>query len=72
MNKEEFLEAMTDVLQTEDEITMDTVLEDLEEWDSLSIMATMAFLDKNFGVKTSMKDYQNMKTISDIAKIAGV
>ena len=72
MNKEEFLEAMIDVLQTEDEITMDTVLEDLEEWDSLSIMATMAFLDKNFGVKTSMKDYQNMKTIGDIAQIAGV
>ena len=72
MNKEEFLEAMVDVLQTEDEITMDTVLDDLEEWDSLSIMATMAFLDKNFGVKTSMKDYQNMKTIGDIAKIAGV
>lgn len=72
MNKEEFLEAMVDVLQTEDEITMDTVLDNLEEWDSLSIMATMAFLDKNFGVKTSMKDYQNMKTIGDIAKIAGV
>ena len=72
MDKKEFLEAMVDVLQTEDEITMDTVLDNLEEWDSLSIMATMAFLDKNFGVKTSMKDYQNMKTIGDIAKIAGV
>ena len=72
MNREEFLEAMVDVLQTEDEITFDTLLEDLEEWDSLSIMATMAFLEKEFGVKTSMKDYQNMQTIEDIAKKAGV
>lgn len=72
MNKEQFLEEMVEVLQTEDEITMDTVLEDLEEWDSLSIMSTMAFLDKNFGVKTTMKDYQNMQTIEDIAKKAGV
>lgn len=72
MNREEFLEAMVDVLQTEEEITFDTLLEDLEEWDSLSIMATMAFLEKEFGVKTSMKDYQNMKTIEDIAKKAGV
>ncbi len=72
MNKEQFLEEMVEVLQTEDEITMDTVLEDLEEWDSLSIMSTMAFLDKNFGVKTTMKDYQNMKTIEDIARKAGL
>ncbi len=72
MNREEFLEAMVDVLQTEEEITFDTLLEDLEEWDSLSIMATMAFLEKEFGVKTSMKDYQNMKTIEDIARKAGL
>lgn len=72
MNKEQFLEEMVEVLQTEDEITMDTVLEDLEEWDSLSIMSTMAFLDKNFGVKTNMDDYKNMTTIGDIARKAGL
>lgn len=72
MNKKQFLEEMVEVLQTEDEITMDTVLEDLEEWDSLSIMSTMAFLDKNFGVKTNMADYKNMTTIVDIARKAGL
>lgn len=72
MNKEQFLEEMVEVLQTEDEITMDTVLEDLEEWDSLSIMSTMAFLDKNFGVKTNMTDYKTMTTIGDIARKAGL
>lgn len=72
MNKEQFLEEMVEVLQTEDGITMDTVLEDLEEWDSLSIMSTMAFLDKNFGVKTNMADYKNMTTIGDIARKAGL
>ena len=72
MNKEEFLEEMVDVIQTEEKITMETVLEDLEEWDSLSIMSTMAFLDKNFSVKTSMADYKAMITIGDIAKKAGI
>lgn len=72
MNKEQFLEEMVEVLQTEDEITMDTVLEDLDEWDSLSIMSTMAFLDKNFGVKTNMTDYKTMTTIGDIARKAGL
>ena len=72
MNREEFLEEMTDVLQTEEDLTFDTVLADLEEWDSLSIMSTMAFLDKNFGVKTAMADYKAMNTIEDIAKKAGL
>jgi acyl carrier protein len=72
MTKEEFLNEMTEVLQTETAITLDTVLADLDEWDSLSIMATMAFLDKSFGVKTILKDYKEMKTIGDIAKKAGL
>lgn len=72
MTKEEFIEQMQDVLQTDAELTMETVLVDLDEWDSLSMMATMAFLDKNFGVKTSIKDYRMMATIGDIAAKAGV
>ena len=72
MNKEEFLEELQDVLQTEEELTFETVLADLVEWDSLAVMATMAFLDKEFGVKTTMKDYKQMSTIEDIAKKAGL
>lgn len=72
MTRDEFLKEMVEVLQTEDEISFDTVLSDLDEWDSLSVMATMAFLDKSFGVKTTMKDYKEMKTIGDIATKAGL
>ncbi len=72
MTKEEFLTEMQDVLQTEEELSFETVLDSLDEWDSLSVMATMAFLEKSFGVKTTMKDYKDMKTIGDIAKKAGV
>ena len=72
MTRDEFLNEMVEVLQTEEELSLETVLADLAEWDSLSIMATMAFLDKSFGVKTTMKDYKEMKTIGDIAKKAGL
>lgn len=72
MNKEEFLTQMQDVLQTDKELTFDTVLDDLAEWDSLSVMATMAFLDKEFGVKTTMKDFREVKTIADLAAKAGL
>jgi len=72
MTKEEFLEQMQDVLQTDAELTMDTVLADLDEWDSLSMMALMAFLDKNFGVKVKIVDLKALATIADIAVKAGV
>ena len=72
MTKEEFLTEMQDVLQTEEVLSFETVLDDLEEWDSLSVMATMAFLEKSFGVKTAMKDYKDMTTIADIAQKAGL
>lgn len=72
MTKEEFLVAMQDVLQTDDTLMAETVLNDLAEWDSLSMMATMAFLDKNFGVKVGLKDFNEMSTIGDIAVKAGI
>ena len=72
MTKDEFLVEMQDVLQTDDALTAETVLGDLAEWDSLAMMATMAFLDKNFGVKVGLKDFKEMSTMSDLMMKAGV
>lgn len=72
MNRTEFLEKMQDVLQMEDELTFDTVLEDLDEWDSLAMMATTAFLDKNFNLKLTFNDFKSFTTVEDIAKKAGI
>ena len=72
MTKDEFLKEMTEVLQTEGEISFDTVLADMPEWDSLSVMATMAFLGQNFNVKTSLQDYKKLHTLGDIAQLAGL
>ena len=72
MTKDEFIVQMQDVLQTDAELKMETVLDELDEWDSLSMMATMAFLDKNFGVKVKIADLKTLATIGDIAAKAGV
>ena len=72
MSKEEFLVQMQDVLQTETELMMESVLDELDEWDSLSMMATMAFLDKNFCVKLKIVDLKALGTIGDIAAKANI
>ena len=54
MTRDEFLVEMQDVLQTEEDLTLDMPLAEIPEWDSLAIMSTMAFLDSRMGVKLSL------------------
>ena len=70
MNKEQFLTELQDVLQRDDPVLENDVLADYDEWDSLSKMATMAFFDKNFGVKISLKEIGTLKTVKDLLNLA--
>ncbi len=70
MNKEQFLTELQDVLQRDDPVLENDVLADYDEWDSLSKMATMAFFDKNFGVKISLKEIGALKTVKDLLNLA--
>ena len=71
MKKSEFLVALEDILQTEDSIEENQNLSDLEEWDSLSKMATMAYYKKNFGIELALSSLKDIKTPSDLIKLAG-
>ena len=72
MTKAEFLEQMQNVLQTEDVLTEETILDDLAEWDSVAMTATMLFMDKHFGVKVGVKDFMEMNTMADLMAKARV
>ena len=72
MNREQFLEAFKDVLQRDEDLTADMVLEDIDEWDSLSIMSIIAFVDKELGYKLTFADYDELITISDMMKKIGL
>ena len=70
MNKEQFLTELQDVLQRDDPVLENDVLADYDEWDSLSTMAIMAFFDKDFGVKISLKEIGELKTVKDLLNLA--
>lgn len=72
MNKELFLEAFKDVLQRDEDLTLDMKLEDIDEWDSLSKMATIAFVDKEFAKKLTFSDFDEMLIVSDIVNKIGL
>lgn len=71
MTKEEFITKFTDILQTEEAITLDSVLEDLDDWDSLTTMATVSWLLEN-KVQITVKEIAGYKTVSEIAAKLGV
>lgn len=71
MKKEEFLVELEDILQREEPCLETDILEDYEEWDSLSKMAMMAFYNKNFGIKIQLNKFANIELVSDLIKLAG-
>lgn len=71
MTTQEFLTEMEDVLQRDEPIAATDVLRDMEEWDSLSKMATMAFFKKHFDIAISLDEISKFESVSDLIKLAG-
>lgn len=72
MTKAEFLEKLQDIFERDDEITEDMVLEDMDEWDSLSAMAIMAFFNKSLSITLLPAEVREMKTVAELVKKAGL
>ena len=66
MTTETFLEKMADVLDAEGEISFDTGLSGLEEWDSLSIVSYIAMANASCGMKVDVKKVREAVTIGDL------
>lgn len=66
MTEELFLEKMADILDAEDDATMDAVLADIEEWDSLSVVSYIAMANTSCGKKVNVKDVREAVTIRDL------
>lgn len=71
MTKEEFLAKFTDILQTEETVTLETNLGDLEDWDSLTTMATVSWILES-KVQITVKEIAGYKTVGEIAAKFGV
>ena len=65
MTKEEFLKKLKETLHTQTDLLPDMLLEDIEEWDSLSKLEVQVFLEE-CGRKVSFTDLDQLKTVQDI------
>ena len=65
MNEKEFMTKIKAILDNED-VTMDSVLEDVEEWDSLSIVSFVAMANASCGKRVAPAVIRDCKTIRDL------
>ena len=72
MQLTEFLLVFQDILQRDEPLAAGDALADIEEWDSLAVMATIAWFDRNLGKKLTFKDFKSLETVADIAALAGI
>ena len=74
MKKEEFIKELKEALEIEDEdkeITQETDLRYVEEYDSLSVLAIIAMIDKNFGKQIPSLDLLKVTTVSSLMGLIG-
>ena len=69
MSEMDFIEKMVDLMDTEDDIQMDTVLADIEEWDSLSYVSFLAWCSKAAKNHVEPDEVRGAKTIGDLYQL---
>lgn len=62
----EFLE-----IDSIDELTSETIIRNLEEFDSFFVLTTIAFIDERFSIKLTAEDFDKIITINDLINFIG-
>jgi len=69
VTRQQFLEKLGEMLETEAPLTGVEVLKDLESWDSLAAISFMALADEACGVRVAPKDIPGCNTVNDLVAL---
>lgn len=69
MTEKEFLDVMDEILDTEEPVTMETVLDNLEEWDSLSYVMFQAQMFVKIGRKMEPSIVKGAVNVRDLYQL---
>jgi acyl carrier protein len=70
MEAKEFLELFIEEVEVEDtDVSLDTPLSDIEEWDSLAVMTVISIADEHFGKKLNASDIKTAVSINDLYQL---
>ena len=69
MKSNEFIEIFKDTIQSDSEIEMDSPLADIEEWDSMAMMALIAYFDVKLGITITFDQLHALSSVGDVARL---
>ena len=69
MKSNEFIEIFKDTIQSDSEIEMDSPLADIEEWDSMAMMALIAYFDVKLGITITFDQLHALNSVGDVARL---
>lgn len=72
MKKADFMLGLQEELELELQLTGDTDLKSLEEWDSMAAMLLIGYVSNEFGVTLNADDIKNITTVDSLIVMIGI
>lgn len=69
MSTEEFLKNFKRIVGADEDLTLETKLEDLKDWDSFSLTDFLAFCDEHTNRRIETDELKDAKTVNDLYKV---
>lgn len=66
MKKQDFIKELAEELEVETEVSNETKFEDLDEWDSMSILVLMGYVSDKFGLTLNADDVSELTTFESL------
>jgi acyl carrier protein len=67
-----FINKLKDYLETEEEITAETNLNDLEDYDSLSALTIIALVDEEFNMTLNGNQIKSITSVKSLQELIGM
>ena len=66
MKETEVIELLSEVMELEDDLELNSILENYEEWDSLTLLSLTVVLKKDYDIILTTEDITKFVTVSDV------
>ncbi|MDD4309237.1 MAG: acyl carrier protein [Candidatus Cloacimonetes bacterium] len=66
-----FTKELAELLEIEDDLSLETNLKDYEEYDSMSIMSLVAYVHKTFGKQFNARQLNQIDTVESLVELIG-
>lgn len=71
MTAEDFIKRLVELMDTETKLELSTKLADVDDWDSLSMVAFFSYCNTTSSRKVTPEQIKAAQTVEDLFKLAG-